>query len=94
MNIMSKSISSSLTISNKRGLHARASAKFVKLAESFDADIRVSREGETVPANSIMGLMMLGASIGMQIEVSATGPQAAEAVQAIGALVDAKFDEE
>ena len=91
---MSKSISSSLTISNKRGLHARASAKFVKLAESFDADIRVSREGETVPANSIMGLMMLGASIGMQIEVSATGPQAAEAVQAIGALVDAKFDEE
>ena len=94
MNIMSKSISSSLTITNKRGLHARASAKFVKLAESFDADIRVSREGETVPANSIMGLMMLGASIGMQIEVSATGPQAAEAVQAIGALVDAKFDEE
>jgi phosphocarrier protein len=75
-------------------LHARASAKFVKLAESFDADIRVSREGESVPANSIMGLMMLGASIGMQIEVSATGPQAAEAVQAIGALVDAKFDEE
>jgi phosphocarrier protein len=64
------------------------------LAESFDADIRVSREGESVPANSIMGLMMLGASIGMQIEVSATGPQAAEAVQAIGALVDAKFDEE
>jgi phosphocarrier protein len=91
---MSKAISSSLTISNKRGLHARASAKFVKLAESFDADIRVSREGESVPANSIMGLMMLGASIGMQIEVSATGPQAAEAVQAIGALVDAKFDEE
>lgn len=91
---MSKAISSSLTISNKRGLHARASAKFVKLAESFDADIRVSREDESVPANSIMGLMMLGASIGMQIEVSATGPQAAEAVQAIGALVDAKFDEE
>jgi phosphocarrier protein len=91
---MSKAISNSLTISNKRGLHARASAKFVKLAESFDADIRVSREGESVPANSIMGLMMLGASIGMQIEVSATGPQAAEAVQAIGALVDAKFDEE
>ena len=91
---MSKAISNSLTISNKRGLHARASAKFVKLAESLDADIRVSREGESVPANSIMGLMMLGASIGMQIEVSATGPQAAEAVQAIGALVDAKFDEE
>ena len=94
MTTTSKAISNSLTISNKRGLHARASAKFVKLAESFDADIRVSREGESVPANSIMGLMMLGASIGMQIEVSATGPQAAEAVQAIGALVDAKFDEE
>ena len=91
---MSKAISNSLTIAKKRGLHARASAKFVKLAESFDADIRVSREGESVPANSIMGLMMLGASIGMQIEVTATGPQAAEAVQAIGALVDAKFDEE
>jgi phosphocarrier protein len=91
---MSDTVTCSLTISNQRGLHARASAKFVKLAETFDADISVSRDGERVPANSIMGLMMLGASIGMQIEVSATGKDAETAVAAISALVDGKFGEE
>ena len=81
-------------IVNQRGLHARASAKFVKCAEGFDADITVSRDGMTVPATSIMGLMMLGAAIGTSISVEASGPQAAAAVGALDQLVASKFDEE
>jgi phosphocarrier protein HPr len=81
-------------IINQRGLHARASAKFVKCAEGFDANITVSREGQTVPATSIMGLMMLAASIGTTIEVEASGPQAETAMDALEKLVAAKFDEE
>ena len=65
-----------MAIINQRGLHARASAKFVKCAEGFDADIKVSRDGMTVPATSIMGLMMLGAAMGTSIQVEASGPQA------------------
>jgi phosphocarrier protein len=83
-----------LAIVNQRGLHARASAKFVKCAEAFDADITVSRDGMSVPATSIMGLMMLGAAIGTTIMVEARGPQAREALDALAALVEAKFDEE
>lgn len=83
-----------MAIINQRGLHARASAKFVKCAESFDADIKVSRDGMTVPATSIMGLMMLGAAMGTSIEVEASGPQAEAAIAALGALVESKFDEE
>lgn len=83
-----------LAIINQRGLHARASAKFVKCAESFDADITVSRDGMSVPATSIMGLMMLGAAMGTSISVVATGPQASEALEALAQLVDSKFDEE
>lgn len=83
-----------LAIINQRGLHARASAKFVKCAESFDADITVSRDGMSVPATSIMGLMMLGAAMGTSISVVATGPQAEEALDALAQLVDSKFDEE
>lgn len=83
-----------LAIINQRGLHARASAKFVKCAEGFDADIKVSRDGMTVPATSIMGLMMLGAAIGTSIEVEASGPQAEAAVSALEQLVASKFDEE
>lgn len=83
-----------LAIVNQRGLHARASAKFVKCAESFDANITVSRDGHTVPATSIMGLMMLGAAIGTTITVEATGPQAAEALDALSELVRSKFDED
>ena len=83
-----------LAIVNQRGLHARASAKFVKCAEAFDADITVSRDGMSVPATSIMGLMMLGAAIGTTIVVEARGPQAREALDALAALVEAKFDEE
>lgn len=83
-----------LPIVNQRGLHARASAKFVKCAEGFDANISVSRDGQTVPATSIMGLMMLAAAIGTSITVEASGPQAEAAVSALETLVASKFDEE
>ncbi len=83
-----------VTIRNKKGLHARASAKFVKCAESFDAVIRVTREGQTVGGTSIMGLMMLAAGPGTTIAIEAEGPQAAEALVALIALVEAGFDEE
>jgi phosphocarrier protein HPr len=83
-----------LAIVNQRGLHARASAKFVKCAEGFDADIRVSRDGQTVPGTSIMGLMMLAAAIGTTITVEASGPHAEQALEALSTLVAAKFDED
>ena len=83
-----------LAIVNQRGLHARASAKFVKCAEGFDADISVSRDGQTVPATSIMGLMMLAAAMGTTIMVEASGPQAEAAINALSALAASKFDEE
>jgi phosphocarrier protein HPr len=81
-------------IVNERGLHARASAKFVKLASDFDAEVRVSREGSTVDARSIMGLMMLAAGVGSAVEIEAEGPQAREAVEALSALISNRFDEE
>lgn len=81
-------------ICNARGLHARASAKFVKLASTFDAEIQVSREGATVNALSIMGLLMLGAGIGSTIEITATGPDAAAAVTALAELVALRFEED
>jgi phosphocarrier protein HPr len=87
-------ITRELAITNQRGLHARASAKFVKCAETYNADITVSRDGQTVPATSIMGLMMLAASIGTTISVEASGPEAEAAMDALEALVVAKFDEE
>ncbi len=83
-----------LEIVNSRGLHARASAKFVKCAETFDARISVSRDGQTVVGTSIMGLMMLAAHPGSKILVSATGRQAREALDAIQALIEAKFYED
>ena len=83
-----------LSITNQRGLHARASAKFVKCAEAFDAEITVTRDGMSVPATSIMGLMMLGAAIGTSISVEARGPEAEEAISALAQLVASKFDEE
>jgi phosphocarrier protein len=83
-----------LAIINQRGLHARASAKFVKCAEGFDADIKVSRDGQTVPGTSIMGLMMLAAAMGTTITVEASGPQAEPAMAALEALVGARFDED
>ncbi len=83
-----------LTIVNAKGLHARASAKFVRCAETFRARIDVSRDGQTVGGTSIMGLMMLAASCGSTIDVSATGPDATAALDAIEALIAAKFEEE
>ena len=81
-------------IVNKRGLHARASAKFVKLAADFDAEVTVTRDGQSVDARSIMGLMMLGAGIGSTLELSAEGDQADEALEALCALVADRFEEE
>jgi phosphocarrier protein len=83
-----------LPIINKRGLHARASAKFVQTAEKFDADMTVTRNGETVGGTSIMGLMMLAAGIGTSITVSAKGREAQAAIDAITELVASKFGEE
>lgn len=87
-------LSKELAIINQRGLHARASAKFVKCAEGFDANITVTRDGQTVPATSIMGLMMLAAAMGTSILVEASGPQADAAMAALEALVASRFDEE
>jgi len=87
-------ITRELAIVNQRGLHARASAKFVKCAESFTAEIMVSRDGMSVPATSIMGLMMLGAAMGTTIQVEARGPDAEAALEALARLVAARFDEE
>ncbi len=88
------SLSRLLLITNKRGLHARASAKFVQTVEAFDAQISVSKDGTTVGGTSIMGLMMLAASPGCSIEVSASGAQAAEALAALEQLIANKFGEE
>lgn len=82
-----------LKICNKRGLHARASAKFVQCAERYDAVVRVSRDGHVVGGTSIMGLMMLAAATGSEIHVSVSGPQAAEALEALQSLIERKFDE-
>jgi phosphocarrier protein len=81
-------------IVNERGLHARASAKFVKLAGGFDAEVTVTREGQTVDARSIMGLMMLAAGPGTSITVTATGNESAEVVAALETLVGERFGEE
>ncbi len=80
-------------IINKRGLHARASAKFVKAASGFDAEVRVSKDGQTVDARSIMGLMMLAAGTGCFIEIEAEGPEAEPAIEALVALIANRFDE-
>jgi len=83
-----------LAIGNKRGLHARAAAKFVRTAGQFDAVIRVGFKGEEVSALSIMGLMMLAAGIGSSIELTCSGRQATEAMAALSALVESKFGED
>ncbi|MGK0267161.1 MAG: phosphocarrier protein HPr [Maricaulis sp.] len=83
-----------VTICNNRGLHARAAAKFVELAQGYDAVIHVSRDGETVNADSIMELLMLAASKGSEIGIEATGEQAAEVAEALAQLVEAGFHED
>ncbi|MEQ8602155.1 MAG: HPr family phosphocarrier protein [Marivibrio sp.] len=82
-----------LTICNRRGLHARAAAKFVKTCETFEADVAVEKDGQSVGGLSIMGLMMLGAHPGAQITVSAEGADAEAALDALQALVEAGFHE-
>ena len=91
---MSQNCSVELEIQNKKGLHARAAAAFVKCAEEFDAEITVERLGQTVNGCSIMGLMMLAASQGTTIKVCAQGEQAQEAIKSISLLVNCKFGEE
>ena len=82
------------TIQNSKGLHARASAKFVRCAEQFNAEILVTRDGQTVPATSIMGLLMLAATCGASIKVAARGPEAHDGLEALGRLIAAKFGED
>jgi len=82
-----------LEICNKKGLHARASAKFVHTVDQFDAVVKVTRGTETVGGNSIMGLMMLAAGPGTMITVEAVGKEAAEVIEALAALVTGKFTE-
>ena len=88
------SVVRSFAIRNKKGLHARAAAKFVQTVEKFDADVRVTRGGETVGGTSIMGLLMLAASPGTSITVAATGTQAADVIEALATLISARFGED
>jgi len=89
-----KVLAQRMRICNRRGLHARASARFVRTAESFEAEITVTRDGIEVGGTSIMGLMMLAAGPGASILVQARGPQAREALEALSALIDCGFDED
>lgn len=83
-----------VTIRNAKGLHARASAKFVRCAGAYDASVAVSKDGQEVTATSIMGLMMLAAGPGSVLTMSARGPEAEEALDALTALVEGRFDED
>ncbi|NMA98177.1 MAG: HPr family phosphocarrier protein [Phyllobacteriaceae bacterium] len=89
-----RALAQQLTIVNRKGLHARASARFVRTAECFDAAIHVVKDGQSVNGNSIMGLMMLGAGPGSTILVQSSGKQAREALEAIVELVNNGFDED
>jgi phosphocarrier protein HPr len=80
-------------ISNKLGLHARASAKLTKLAASFECDVHMSRNGRRINAKSIMGVMMLAAGLGTDVEIETDGPDEKQALDAIVALIDDKFGE-
>ena len=90
----SKPRRATVTIRNKRGLHARASAKFVQCAERFDAAVSVTREGTRVTGTSIMGLMMLAAAPGAELLIEVEGPEAKEALAALVALVEGGFGED
>ncbi len=89
----SNEVSLEVQILNRRGLHARASAKFSAVAGSFEAQVRVTKDGITVGGHSIMGLMMLGAGIGSSITIKATGEQAQEAVDTLAGLIADRFGE-
>jgi len=81
-------------IVNRRGLHARAAARFVETAESFDAEINVRKDGMSVGGTSILGLMMLAAGIGTSVVLEARGPQAHDALEALAELIRRRFDED
>ena len=81
-------------IVNKRGLHARASAKFVTMVAKYNSEVTVTRDGQSVSGRSIMGLMMLGASMGSSIDISVCGPDAKDAMNALLALVASRFEED
>jgi len=87
-------VSREVAITNKRGLHARASAKFVALASELDSEIEVEKDGNSVCGTSIMGLMMLGAAMGDSIIIHCTGPHAEQALEKLAALVEDRFGEE
>ncbi|MFD1795400.1 HPr family phosphocarrier protein [Paracoccus aurantiacus] len=91
---MNETVSMVLPIVNEKGLHARASAKFVEMVESYDADAKVTREGMTVSGDSIMGLLMLAAGRGSEIALQTSGPQAAELAEALTTLVAQRFGED
>lgn len=88
------SASRTVTICNRRGLHARAAAKFVAAARVYDADISVSRDGEAVSGTSIMDLLMLAAGPGTQLTIRAEGAEAGDAVEELAAMIDCGFEEE
>jgi phosphocarrier protein HPr len=90
---MTEVLSRQLTIVNRRGLHARASARFVKCAEGFDCEVRVSKDGQTVGGTSIMGLMTLAAAPGCCIALEAEGPEAQAALDALSKLIEEGFGE-
>ena len=87
-------VSRDIVITNKRGLHARASAKFVNLASGLDATIELEKDGNKVCGTSIMGLMMLGAAMGDSIVIHVSGPGAEAALEQLAALVEGRFGEE
>lgn len=91
---MSNSVTATAVIRNPRGLHARASARFCAVAASWDADVTVTKDGQSVGGTSIMALMMLGAGPGSEIVISATGPQAREAVDTLLKLIADNFGEQ
>ena len=91
---MTDSISTTLTIQNERGLHARAAANFVKTIDGLNANLEVERLGQTVDGNSIMGLMMLAASKGTTIKITASGQDAKSAIDKLTDLINNKFGEE
>ena len=91
---MNDFLTARVTIANRRGLHARAAAKFVKLAGQFSAEIQVNNRGTEVSGLSIMGLMMLAAGIGSTVEISAEGPDAEAALEALVQLIADRFNEE
>lgn len=91
---MSRAFEKTVKIVNQRGLHARAAAKFVRLAEQHEAEVTVTKDGASVTGTSIMGLLMLSASLHTEIHISASGPHADKALAELAALVERRFDED